>query len=209
MKKSDIKKYQANLSTLLAICALTAFAITGCQQKTKIETYQKPLATQQNLEKELEKLKAENTRLKQQLMTIEGLNPEIRLNAITQLSNINITKRTALFDKNKDGKNDSLRLCLRTIDSQGDMIKAPGQLTIQLWNLKADPKKTLLKSWTIKPESLKNAWSGTLMTSYYKFELDLPQISLPPTAEMTITAEFIDYMTGKTLTTQKVIKGNK
>jgi hypothetical protein len=88
----------------------------------------------------------------------------------------------------------------------GDCIKAAGAVKIELWNLNAKPAEALLSSWEIEPEKLKKRWSGSLLTSYYKLQFDVSSILGSKEKELTLKAEFTDYLTGKILRAQRVIK---
>jgi hypothetical protein len=88
----------------------------------------------------------------------------------------------------------------------GDVLKAAGAVKIELWNLNAKPAESLLSSWQIEPKELKKKWSGSLLTSYYKLPFDVNSILTDKEKELTLRVEFTDYLTGKILKEQRVIK---
>jgi hypothetical protein len=88
----------------------------------------------------------------------------------------------------------------------GDCIKAAGALKVELWNLDAKPNEALLKSWEIEPKDLRKKWSGSLLTSYYKLPFDVNSILTGKEKGLTLKAEFTDYLTGKILKGQQVVK---
>ncbi len=151
-------------------------------------------------------LKAENEELKRQLETLMGIDKPARINAVSTVLSIELTDRCGIYDKDDDGKKETLVVYLRAVDDMGDCIKAPGAVKIELWDLDTKPQNALLKSWQIAPAELKKSWSGSLLTSYYKLKLDADSIAAESKQELTIRAEFTDYLTGKILKAQQVVR---
>jgi hypothetical protein len=220
------KTITQNFIVLLCICSL--ILIAGCEEKKQIKTAKEPPVLKQKKEKvakadkKSEKVKrsaedmnsagncsrvaAENKQLKEQLETLMGINKPARIAALSTINAIEITTRSGLYDKNKDKKNEMLIVYLRPIDDMGDVIKASGAVDIQLWDLGAKKsQEALLKSWAIEPNELKKNWSGSLMTSYYKFQFDVNSVLTGNEKDLTFKAQFTDYLTGKVLKSQRVI----
>ena len=217
--RSDISRGKElrtqNFFVPLCLCGFLFFA--GCEGKAKLPKSSK--ATKQlvgvkseqsevTLKRENEKLKAENKQLKEQLETLMGIDKPARLEAISAVSSIELTNRCGIYDKdsNDTGRKKTLVVYLRPIDDMGDCFKAAGAVKIELWNLNAKPAEALLSSWLIEPEKLKKRWSGSLLTSYYKLQFDVSSILGSKEKELTLKAEFTDYLTGKILRAQRVIK---
>ena len=192
----------------------------GCQEKAKLHKSpqaSKPLVgtkpaeqSETTIKRQNAKLKAENEQLKKQLETLMGISKPARIEAISAVTAIELTNRCGIYDKSKDsndtGKKKMLMVYLRPIDDMGDVLKAAGAVKIELWNLNAKPSEALLKSWQIEPKDLKKRWSGSLLTSYYKLSFDVNSILTGKEKELTLKAEFTDYLTGKILEGQRVIK---
>ena len=187
----------------------------GCQEKAKLHKSKgskqlvgaKP-AEQSGvaIKRQNAELKAENEQLKKQLETLMGIDKPTRLEAVSAVSSIELTNRCGIYDKNDDGKKEMLVVYLRPIDDMGDVLKAAGAVKIELWNLSAKPAESLLSSWQIEPKDLKKRWSGSLLTSYYKLPFDVNSILTGKEKEITLRVEFTDYLTGKILKEQRVIK---
>src|SRR4030042_1572913 len=158
-------------------------------------------AGRRGLGRENAALKAENEELKRQLETLMGIEKSVRIEAVSRVLSIELTERCGIYDKDSDGKKETLIVYLRTIDDMGDCIKAAGAVKIELWDLDAKPQDALLKSWQIEPAGLKKSWSGSLLTSYYKLKLDAGAIA-DDKRGLTRRAEFTDYLTGKVLKAQ-------
>jgi hypothetical protein len=203
-----------NVITILCICGILVFG--GCEEKKQIKTAKEPPALKQkavnedmNSARNYAKLAAENKRLKEQLEALRGIDRPARIEALSTLNAIEIAGRSGLYDKNKDKKNETLIVYIKPIDDMGDVIKAAGAVEIELWDLNA--KKTqeaLLKSWAIEPNELKKNWSGSLMTCYYKFQFDVNSVLTGQEKDLTLKAQFTDYLTGKVLKAQKVVNSH-
>ena len=216
IKKTGIERRDARpcVSTgvrQLFLCIAGLLIFTGCEKKTAIQTEKqgKPILSPVTIQQENVKIKAENEQLKKQIETLIGIEKSARIDAISTVSMIELTSRSGLRSKSKDSNdvNEVLIAYIRTIDDMGDVVKAPGAAKIELWDLNAKPADALLGSWTVEPVELKKKWSGSLMTSYYKLTFDIPAIPKDKKRqELTLKAEFTDYMSGKILKAQKVIK---
>ncbi len=155
----------------------------------------------------VEKLEQENQQLDRQVKTLQGIDPNERLSVIDTLEKIAITSRSGFYDKDNDGKKETLVVYLETADSAGDRVKAAGRVEVQLWNLQAkDLQKALAKQWTIQPAQLKTCWAGTLMTDYYRFTFPAEDIAEEDTAGLTVKVKFVDYLSGKILEDQRVVR---
>ena len=64
----------------------------------------------------------------------------------------------------------------------------------------------MLASWKLEPEEIKTLWASTLMTNYYRLTFDVGEILDGKGQELTVKVRFTDYISGKTLTAQKVIQ---
>ncbi|NLH16728.1 MAG: hypothetical protein GX455_09120, partial [Phycisphaerae bacterium] len=115
-------------------------------------------------------------------------------------------KRTGFLDEDKDGKKESLVVYLKPYDTHGDPIKMAGRVRIELWDLNAATDKAKLAEWDIQPEELSKLWSSTFLTSYYRLKFDVAKLIEGRTKELTVKAEFTDYVSGRVLREQATIK---
>ncbi|MGD0785318.1 MAG: hypothetical protein ABR969_05850 [Sedimentisphaerales bacterium] len=214
------------------VILLSLLLVCGCEEKKQIKTAKQPPVLKQKAVKANQKstkssgkagrvkqksaedmnspsncarVAAENKQLKEKLETLMGIDKPARIEALSTITAIEITSRSGLYDKNKDKKNDTLIVYLKPIDDMGDVIKAAGAVDVELWNLNAKPQEALLKSWVIEPKELKKNWSGSLMTCYYKLQFDVNSVLTGKEKDLTLKAQFTDYLTGKVLKGQKVI----
>jgi hypothetical protein len=194
----------------IAVMLLTAGILLcgGCGNTEKSLWQQiKDMSSQRSeLAIRVEKLQQENQQLSRQVKMLEAIDPNERLSVIDTLEKIAITSRSGFYDKDNDGKKESLVVYLETTDNTGDRIKAAGQVEVQLWNLEAkDSQSGLLKEWTIEPAQLRTSWSGTLMTYYYRFTFPVEDI-VQTDKSLTIKVKIIDYFSGRIFQDQRVIK---
>ncbi len=190
---------------VLAGCLIVLLA--GCEEQPTLMQEKIQLQKEnQKLVNQIEKMQTEKEQLSEQIKVLSELSPEIRLKNVANIGRIELHRRTGLYDKDKDGSVESLVVYLRTLDDTGDAIKAAGLVKLQLWDLDRPAKKSLLGQWDIPPEELKKYWSGTLMTSYYRFTFDVGKLLKGREQQLTVKIKFIDYLTGKVLNDQKAIK---
>jgi hypothetical protein len=202
-KTASSIKYRLVVAAL-AVCAL----VLGCDRGTNKNLFDqvKLLAEEKTeLKLQVEKLQGENEELTKRAETLSALGPDVRLEVLGRLESIEISGRSGLYDKDKDGSKESLVVYVRTIDDAGDAIKAVGSAEVQLWDLEAQDNARLAQ-WRIEPEELKRLWSSTVMTSYYRLTFDVSELLADNEKELTVKVTFTDYITGNILRKQKVIQ---
>jgi transcription elongation GreA/GreB family factor len=197
-------------------CAIGLLLLTGLifcdgcggDQKKSLWQQIKSLGSEKNvLAGRVEKLEQENEQLRQQVKTLQTLDPNDRIAAIDALKKVALGQRSGLYDKNNDGKKETLMVYIEPTDSAGDRIKAAGKVSVQLWNLNAkDPHSALLKQWTIEPEKLKTCWVETMMTYYYRLSFPVEDIVKGDEKGLTVKVRFTDYFSGKILEDQRPIQ---
>ncbi len=190
--------------TALAVCALAL----GCDRGAEKNLFdQVKLLSEEKtkLKLQVEKLEGENAELTKRVETLTSIGPEVRLEVLGRLESIEISGRSGLYDKDRDGTKETLVVYIRTIDNAGDAIKAVGSVEVQLWDLEAE-NDARLAQWQIKPEELKRRWSSTVMTSYYRLTFDVSELLADNEKELTVKVTFTDYITGNILRKQRVIQ---
>ena len=194
---------------IVVLGAALLLGTLGCEKSNKQSLWDqiKQLGQEKTvLRQQVKQLQSENEGLTRQVENLSTLSPKIRIEAMTTVKRIEISKRTALYDKDKDGKKEKLIVYVRPFDETGDAVKAPGHVQIQLWNLNSDSEKALLGQWEIAPAELKELWSATLMTNYYRLVFDVSKLLSGSEKELTVRVNFTDYTTGRVFSEQKVIR---
>jgi len=204
MKETKFRIRYPAVVVALALWALVA----GCDRAQEQPLFsQIKLLDRANTELRLqvEKLQRDNDRLRERIKTLSSLDPQARLEVLGRLENIEISGRSGLFDKDKNGTKETLVVYLRTIDDAGDAITAAGSVDVELWDLEAQDNPRLAQ-WHIGPEELKRRWSSTVMTNYNRLTFDVSGLLKDIKNELTVKVTFTDYITGGILRKQKVIK---
>ncbi|MCE5185748.1 MAG: hypothetical protein LLF76_06450 [Planctomycetaceae bacterium] len=184
------------------VAAVLTAALMGCRQPSRTPWDNLREAQQKNTELSLrvQSLEKENEQLSQQVKTLSRLDPNVRLSELDTASEIKLHRMTGLYDRNGDGKPDTLVVYLQTMDAQQDFVKAPGRCAVELWDLGA-AAESKIGTWTIEPAELQKLWGGTIFNQYYRIEIPLNKI--PPTGtDLTVRAVFTELVTGKVLTSQ-------
>ena len=158
------------------------------------------------LTRQIEQLESKNNDLQKQITTLHGLADDVKLKDLCDVQRVKITKYTNLFDKDKDGKKETLIVYLQPIDQDGDIVKVAGVVDIQLLDLKKDQGPELLGKWHVTPPQLRKLWFNALLKTHYRLTFDVSDKVDSFEKPLTVTATFTDYLTGKVFEEQKLIK---
>ena len=186
------------------------FFVVGCQRAdegaslaVQIEELTQEKA---QLQEQIEQSKSENEQLKEQLQTLSGLPAEVRLENMYSLESVKLGRLSGFFDKDGDGKRETLIAYVTPVDKEGDGIKATGSMSVQLWDLNKPEDEALLGEWNVPPDELKKVWYKTILAVNYRLTFDISgkveSFEEPLTARVTFT----DYLSGKVFKDQQVIK---
>lgn len=204
MKNQSMKSY------LLVFTAISIVFLWGCENNSQqsLWTQIQQLGQEKtDLKLQVEQLQKENERLESQVATLSSLEQEVRLEALSGLERIEISKRSGLYDKDEDGKAESLIVYVQPFDDTGDTIKIVGNVIVQLWDLNRESNEAQIAEWQVEPAQLKQLWAGTFMTNYYRLKFDVENMLTGSEKELTVKITFTDYLTGRILRTQRVVQG--
>jgi hypothetical protein len=193
---------------LLLLTGLVFCGGCGGDQKKSLWQQIKSLGSEKNaLAGRVEKLEQENEQLRRQVNVLEKMDPNDRLAAIDVLKKVAIGQRSGLYDKDSDGKKETLMVYIEPTDAAGDRIKAAGRVSVQFWNLSAkDSHNALLKQWVIEPDKLRACWVATMMTHYYRLSFPAGELVKGDETGLTVKVQFTDYFSGRTLEDQRPIQ---
>jgi len=169
-----------------------------------------------DLEPQLQQARQENARLKadirqlqqtlaerrKEIQTLRALG-EKRLDLLFHVRRIRLGRYTAGRDLDNTPGDDGVRVYLSPLDQHGQPIKAAGTVRIRLFDL-ARPDGNLLAEHAFSVEEVGRHWQGWPLTYHYAF--DCPWTRPPAGGEVTVRAEFTDYLTGKHFTAQRACK---
>ncbi len=207
-KKAKLYAIRYTLYAILTGCLLAFSA--GCENAGSKSPLAKEIDTlkQENrqLIRQIEMSGTETEQLKKQIQVLADLPPEARFEGLYRLQRIKITGYTGFYDKDNDGKAESLIVYIQPIDEEGDIVKATGAVDVQLWDLNKEDGQALLGAWRVEPDELKKLWFATVLIINYRLTFDIADITTDLEEPLTVKVTFTDYLTGEVFTEQKVIK---
>lgn len=137
-----------------------------------------------------------------QIRSLQALG-KTRLDKLFHVEKIELGRYTGGLDTDGKSGDDAVKVYLRPVDREGHTIKAAGDVKIRLFDLAADPRQSLIGEYTWNVDRVAKQWSGSFMT--YHFSFVCPWKKVPPLhTEVTVRVEFVDYLTGKHFTAQKL-----
>ncbi|HUU85749.1 MAG TPA: cell division protein ZapB [Phycisphaerae bacterium] len=193
--------------------ALAGIASAGCDGRPddRVRTLQQRVdeLVQDNARLERESLdrQAKIADLQAQVETLQDLGPD-RLNNLFVVDRIELASLTGGAEYDDVPGDDGVTVYLRPVDADGHVLKAAGEITIELLDANAPgaPKSLGLYVHNEK-QQLRKLWHGGLLTNHYTIKCPWdPTIGPPTNREVTIKAIFYDFLTGKRCTSTKVVK---
>ena len=199
--------------TATVLCAALACGMFPCSGCGSGGSKESPLLRQieqlnqdkTNLTIRLEQSQAENQRLTKRIEAISRL-PKDKLENPYEVQRVKLSTYTNIYDKDKDGKKETLIVYLQPIDNEGDIIKAAGTVETQLWDLNNQNGQALLGQWRVEPGELRKCWYATIITTNYRLMFNIAGKIDNIAEPLTVKVTFTDYLTGQIFEDQKVIK---
>jgi hypothetical protein len=190
------------------LLTLTPILLAGCgigsARKKPLEVRAEKLQQETtDLTGKLEQCETRNARLQQQVKNLQALPPGRE--DPYKLTGIKISGYTGFYDKDDDGKREKLVVYLEPIDEDGDIMKAAGTVSVELWNLNGPGDQALLGRWEVPPSELRKHWLAALISSY-RLSFDAPVTPELLAQPLTVRVTFTDYCTGETFHRQHVIQ---
>jgi outer membrane murein-binding lipoprotein Lpp len=193
------------------VALVAAVLLAGCNGPTTAERFRQLDQQVRDLNDQVDKLAKEGAAKdamieaqRKQITTLQHLG-EKRLDRLPHVERIELDRLTG--GANYDGKpgDDGVTVYLQPIDQDGHVIKAAGEIRIQLFDLANPDGRRLIGEYRLDVDHTREAWQGRLMT--YHYTVKCPWRAGPPAHdEITVRVEFLDYLTGKTFRTQKLVK---
>jgi hypothetical protein len=198
--RARLAKVAMAACTGLAACVM----LTAC-------TPQRPARLDANMLLEVEQLRTRNEELckqlsqrDEQILTLQNLGDK-RLDRLYTVRRISLASGTGGASTDDKPGDDAVKVNVAPIDQHGSVLKAAGSVKVQVFDLAAPQAGNLLVECNYDPNAAAKNWVSGLFSSYYGFTLPLPA-EPPAHSELTVRAEFTEYLTGKTFTAQQVIK---
>jgi len=158
------------------------------------------------LQRELTQREQTTAQLQEQVETLKGFEEDRPLDLFAPAS-IELVKLTGGRDYDGQPGDDGVTVYLRPRDAAGDVVKAPGRITIQLLDNSdlANPRVIAICKFD-DPEQLKETWHGKFLTNHYSLDCPFPpDAELPDSGKLVVTVTFTDFLTGKGLNASKEV----
>lgn len=191
----------------IGLCVLTGLA--GCSQREE---------TIRQLHFRIDELRAQVTQLSDQQIqdaeTIEALDQQIanlqtlgprRLDKLFTVHRIQFAKRTGGIDLDGQPGDEGVVVYLQPVDENGSVLKAAGSARVQVFDLQAPSGQQLVGEYQVDVEQMAGLWNDRLMTRHYSIRCPWPQQNPPQHSQLTVRAEFTDYLTGRTFHAQAAV----
>lgn len=144
--------------------------------------------------------------LQRQVETLQGFGPARPATAFAPVR-IEIASLSGGADYDGRPGDDGVTVHVRLIDGDGDRVKAPGRLSVQLVDNSQLGAPRVIGVYRFEDlATLRKAWHGRFATYHYSLRCPFPPgVALPPTNRLDVRVEFVDFLTGATLTAQQEV----
>ncbi len=139
--------------------------------------------------------------LDDQVNVLQDLGPE-RLEKLFRPVRVEFASRSGGYDLDGTPGDDGVVVYLRPIDSDGHSVKAAGAIRVQLFDLANPEGRHEIALYAFSVDEARKKWYGRLATGHYTIKCPWPPDRLPDHRDITVRAEFTDYLTGTVLTCQ-------
>lgn len=157
------------------------------------------------LERVAGQLGGEITGLRRQVENLKGFHTDRPADLFAPVS-IEIASFSGGADFDDQPGHDGVTVYLRPRDRDGDAIKVPGRIRIQLTDNSAIGSPRVLGVYVFDaPDELRAAWHSRFGTMHFALKCPFMPDARPRGRRVTINAEFTDYLTGRTLTAVKEV----
>jgi hypothetical protein len=210
-QEHKITRAQVLIACGVVICVMVLAVGCGAKRRAREAAAVRPATASEEtgMRSRMEQAEKENAQLKKQVETLGALPGGKRAEAVYKIQRIEIGNYTNIYKEEEDGNKEKLIVYVSPIDETGDSVKAAGEVKIQLWDLSKKENNALLGEWTVEPNELKKMWYNSLISSKYRLSFDVSGVVKnykAGSAELTVKVNFVDYLSGRTFSEQKVIK---
>ncbi|MCH7491658.1 MAG: hypothetical protein IID05_13315 [Gemmatimonadetes bacterium] len=189
---------------------LLLVSVSGClspgERATLLQERQVLRETVTRLERTVLQRETTIARLHQQIDTLKDFSPQ-RPSDLFAPVKVEIASLTGGADYDGQPGDDGITVHLRLRDRDGDAVKVPGQIRVQLLDNSDLAKPTVIGVHTFNdPEALRTMWFGKFGTQHYTLKCPFqPGTPLPKTQQLTVAVEFVDFLTGARLTATREV----
>jgi outer membrane murein-binding lipoprotein Lpp len=212
-KSRRTQEHESYALVQLCSCAILSCAVlvfSGCNSGQRIAALQTKIKnlTSENdeLNAQLDQLDTDNKELEKRIVVLQDLPDDVKGINLYDLVDVKIQNYSDLFDENDDGRLDTLIVRVQPIDSYGDIIKAAGNVDVELWNLNKPENQALIGKWHVGVKELKEDWVSAWGITNYRLSFDITDKIAKFDEPLTIKMNFTGYLSGRVFQAQKVIE---
>lgn len=189
--------------TLSAVCAATLAA--GCQPTPEIDLQRELDRAREQLEAKDRQLAARQSALddcNKLLTTARAFTPD-QLSKIIYPERVQIGTLSGGYSEEGRPGDEGVVVYLQPIDADDDILKVAGDIRIELFDLQMPPGQNQIGVCYYPADKVRKLWYGQLATNHFTLKC---AFSTPPKhTEITVRATFVDYLTQRVMTDQKVV----
>ena len=138
--------------------------------------------------------------MKAQIKSLQGFSADRPLGHFHPVE-IEIASLSGGADYDATPGDDGVTVHLRLRDADGDVVKTAGRITIQLLDTSTPGSPTAVGLCVFDdPSALGRMWHGRFGTNHFTLRCPFSEGKTPTRRKLTIDVEFVDYLTGKSLT---------
>lgn len=192
----------------MSACAILALAVgaTGCaSNRVRADLMRERdelQLSQAELERKLNACRERTQSLESQVARLQNF-PDDRPVTLFEPVRVEVASLSRGSDMDGQPGDDGVTVYVRLYDADGDAMKAPGRLTVQVLDLAKPGQPASLGVCVLESaEALRSAWFGRFGTSHFKvvcpFDSPLPDLAAN---DVQVRVEFVPYLTGASLST--------
>lgn len=142
--------------------------------------------------------------LDRQTETLKGFGPDRKADLFAPVS-LEIASLSGGADYDGKPGDDGITIYLRPHDADGDVVKVPGRMRVQLVDNTDIGSPRVLGVYPFDDlNEVRKTWHGKFATQHFTLKCPFPAgVELPKTRRVLVSAEFLDLLTGATLTASK------
>lgn len=185
---------------------ISGMMLAGCQKPGANDTLkqlQQCQEQQQILQRQLQEAQVRNAELERDMANLRQISGE-RMDHLIRAERIELGRFTGGFDDDKDGRDDRLKVYLVLRDRAGDVVKAAGEVDLEIWDLAQAQQSCLYRRHFTLAETA-SCWLGGFLADHYKFEIPFGGDFTPTHNDLTIKLTFTDALTGQTHLVQQLV----
>jgi hypothetical protein len=197
-----------------AAVAMSAALVCGVSGCSSPGDWARMVRVNDELKRKVDELEREASRCRDELRTSEGSAARLaefgedRPVDLFAPVKLEIDKLTRAEDYDGKPGDDGVTVYLQPLDADGNVVKVPGRIRIQLLdNADLSNPRVVHVCEFADPEELRQAWHGRFLTNHYTLKCFFPPAAaLPGSGELLVTATFVDFLTGRELKADKVVR---